>query len=412
MSKTRKGSSLTKKSKCAKVATKKRVGVGKRKTAKLGKVQCGGGQGWRKVSRGVRGAMRTTRSGVRKLGRSTPSSSALLKPFEKAKLNTYIHLKEQKIKDIQEKIEEREEERGEMETEGEDTQTIEHVLKLYKTELTEKIEELEKLKTQLNNGTAKTETTKKIEERKFKKSEAKSRKKNYENDIDNYIKLINKKQKEMKEYCFGRKYKEEFYKWFEGDDIRGKLQTKHKEFLDELKDDIEKYLGPIDHPPPYEDSNPTATPMPVAATSSVQSAVPVPVPVSLEGRDLDPFPIPSASHNLNLSEGLVQPREVPKAYLSEGLVGSEGKPRTGFKSKSNRAAPTVIDTFSPMHKNSAVAAERLRLEEELRVEKEKQEKAAAAAEAAAANVNGNMIGLKNNPEAEETKAAEANTPLL
>lgn len=42
MSKTRKGSSSTKKSKYAKVATKKRVGVGKRKTAKLGKVQCGG----------------------------------------------------------------------------------------------------------------------------------------------------------------------------------------------------------------------------------------------------------------------------------------------------------------------------------------------------------------------------------
>ena len=42
MSKTRKGSKMTKKGKVAKVSTKKLVGRGKRKTAKLGKVQCGG----------------------------------------------------------------------------------------------------------------------------------------------------------------------------------------------------------------------------------------------------------------------------------------------------------------------------------------------------------------------------------
>ena len=110
MSKTRNGrSSSTKKGKIAKVSTKKLVGRGKRKTAKLGKVKCGGGKRARSVRRGVRSLKEGARSGVGKLGRSTPSPSALLNGFEKARLNSQISSAKKKKMSINEKIKEKKE---------------------------------------------------------------------------------------------------------------------------------------------------------------------------------------------------------------------------------------------------------------------------------------------------------------
>lgn len=238
MSKTRKGSKMTKKGKVAKVSTKKVLGRGKnkRKTAKRGKVQCGGSRRTRAARRGVRSAIQKTHSGV--TGMKNPFRN--IKPFEKAKLISQIYSTKKRIEYIEKKIEETQNIMGKMETE-EDNQTLKKALGVYQTELKQKEAKLEKLKTKLESGKTKTKSTRLVELTKFKDSEKERRSDNYKNDINRLMKLIEKKQTEMEDY-FGtirEEYKKEFYQWFEHNKILDKLGENHRAFLKKLNNIID-----------------------------------------------------------------------------------------------------------------------------------------------------------------------------